>query len=236
LAASGHDLVLVARDAARLEELARDLSARHGVTAEVLSADLTDTAALAVVEKRCAAGVDLLVNNAGFGAPGLFAQAPVGPEAAQVALHAEAVLRLTRAALPPMLERGSGAVVNVASVAGLIPAVSTPAYGGTKAFEVFFTESLAEQLRGTGVRAMALCPGLTHTEFHERAGMDMSRSSGWWWLSAERVVDTALRDLARGRVLSIPGRRYRALVALAGVLPRSVVRRVAGRVAVQRRR
>jgi hypothetical protein len=236
LAASGHDLVLVARDGDRLRGLADRLSARYGGRADVLVADLTVPAALAEVEARCAAGLTILVNNAGFGTTGRFAERPIGPEAAQVQLHCAAVLRLTHAALPHMLAQGRGAVVNVASVAGLVPAISAPTYGATKAFEVFFTESLAAQLRGTGVRVQALCPGLTRTEFHERAQQDVGSSPGWVWLSAERVVDESLRALARGTVVCIPSRRYRALVALASIAPRGSVRRVAGGLAQARQR
>ncbi|HZG95723.1 MAG TPA: SDR family oxidoreductase [Mycobacteriales bacterium] len=236
LAASGHDLVLVARDGDRLRALAGRLTGRYGGRADVLVADLTEPGELATVERRCAAGVTILVNNAGFGTTGRFVERPVGPEAAQVQLHCAAVLRLTHAALPAMLGQGHGAVVNVASVAGLIPAVSAPTYGATKAFEVFFSESLAEQLRGSGVRIQALCPGLTRTEFHDRAEQDVGSSPGWVWLSAERVVDESLRALARGTVVCVPGRRYRALVAGAAVLPRSGARRLAGALAQRRSR
>jgi hypothetical protein len=229
-------VVLVARDGDRLRHLAGRLSERYGGGADVLVADLTVPAQLADVEARCAAGVTVLVNNAGFGTTGQFADRPVGPETAQVELHCTAVLRLTHAALPSMLAQGHGAVVNVASVAGLIPGVSAPTYGASKAFEVFFTESLAEQLRGSGVRVQALCPGLTRTEFHERAAQDVTRSPSWAWLNAERVVDESLRALVRGPVVCIPGRRYRALVALASLPPRGSVRRVAAVLAATRRR
>ncbi|MFL6139462.1 MAG: SDR family NAD(P)-dependent oxidoreductase [Frankiaceae bacterium] len=238
LAARGHDLVLVARDGARLESLAAELRSAHGVAVESLAADLTDPAGRGTVEARLADAerpVELLVNNAGFGTAGQFWVAPVEGEEAQVMLHVLATLRLTHAALPGMVARRRGAVLNVSSTAGLLPGAAGPTYGATKAFQAFFSESLAMQLGRHGVRVMALCPGFTRTEFHQRGRMDVSSLPSFAWLSAERVVAEALRDLDRGRVMSIPSRRYRWAVASAALLPRSLVRRVAAFVASGRR-
>ncbi|MHA6764580.1 SDR family NAD(P)-dependent oxidoreductase [Streptacidiphilus sp. PAMC 29251] len=219
LAQDGLDLVLVARDADRLADTAAALAEEFGVGAEVLSADLATDAGIAAVEARLTdpeRPVDLLVNNAGIGFRDGFLKVPLAEELTMVKLHIEAVLRLTTAAVPGMRERGRGYVINVASVAAFVPRGT---YGASKAWVVQFTQGAARDLVGTGVRLLALCPGFTHTEFHQRAGLDMSDLNGWMWLSAEQVVDEALRDLARGRTVSVPSRRYKAVVAAARKAP-----------------
>ncbi|WP_406087970.1 SDR family NAD(P)-dependent oxidoreductase [Kitasatospora purpeofusca] len=219
LARSGYGLVLVARDTARLEGSAAELRGKFGVEVEVLTADLATDKGIADVEARLADDarpVDLLVNNAGFGNRGAFSTVPLQDELDMLKVHVEAVLRLTTAALPGMRERGRGAVVNVASVAAFLPRGT---YGASKAWVVSFTQGVMRDLDGTGVRLMALCPGFTHTEFHERAGMGTGNIPSWGWLSAERVVEEAMRDLARGRSVSVPSKRYKAAVAIARVLP-----------------
>ncbi|MER5636882.1 SDR family oxidoreductase [Kitasatospora sp. NPDC002227] len=219
LAKDGRDLVLVARDTARLEGTAAELGKAYGVTVETLTADLATETGIAAVEDRLRDDerpVDILVNNAGFGHKGAFLAVPVEDELAMVKVHIEAILRLTTAAVPGMRSRGFGGIVNVASVAAFLPRGT---YGASKAWVVSFTQGIARDLEGSGVRLLALCPGFTRTEFHERAGMGTSNIPAWTWLSAERVVDEALRDLARGRSLSVPGKRYRALVTLARLLP-----------------
>ncbi|MDH6133481.1 short-subunit dehydrogenase [Kitasatospora sp. MAA4] len=219
LAKDGHDLVLVARDTGRLEASAADLHKEYGVQTEVLTADLATEAGIAAVEERLLDGsrpVGILINNAGFGNRGAFLTVPLQEELDMLKVHVEAVLRLTTAALPGMRERGFGGVVNVASVAAFLPRGT---YGATKSWVVNFTQGVMRDLTGTGVRMMALCPGFTRTEFHERAGMGTSNIPAWGWLSAERVVDEALRDLAHGRTLSVPGKRYKLVVAVARLLP-----------------
>ncbi|MEU3560094.1 SDR family oxidoreductase [Kitasatospora sp. NPDC006786] len=219
LARSGYQLVLVARDTERLERAAADLHGRYGIEAEVLAADLATDEGIGAVEARLADAarpVDLLVNNAGFGNKGAFGTVPLQDELAMLKVHIEAILRLTTAALPGMRERGRGAIVNVASVAAFLPRGT---YGASKAWVVSFTQGVLRDLGGTGVRMMALCPGFTRTEFHQRAGMGTGNIPSWSWLSAERVVDEAMRDLARGRSVSVPGKRYKAAVAIARVLP-----------------
>ncbi len=143
-------------------------------------------------------------------------------------VHVEAVLRLTGAALPGMIERGRGGVVNVASVAAFLPRGT---YGASKAWVVSFTQGAARDLGDSGVRLMALCPGFTRTEFHQRAGMGTSNIPAWGWLSAERVVNEAMRDLARGRSLSVPGKRYKLVVALARLLPSGGLGKVSSKAA-----
>lgn len=231
LARAGHDVVLVARDTARLAETAEKLSAEYGVVAEPLTADLSTDAGIAAVEARLAdptRPVDLLVNNAGFGNKGAFPTVPLQGELDMLKVHVEAVLRLTSAALPGMRERGRGGIINVASVAAFLPRGT---YGASKAWVVSFTQGAARDLGDSGVRLMALCPGFTRTEFHQRAGMGTSNIPAWGWLSAERVVSEAMRDLARGRSLSVPGKRYKVVVAVARLLPSGKLGKVSSKAA-----
>jgi len=238
LAAEGYDLVIVARTRDRLKEVATELSERHGVTVTPMTADLSTTRARKRVEDRLADEdhpIDLLVNNAGFGTRGAFAETDVDLLQAQLDLNVATVLRLTRAALPGMLARRRGAVVNVSSVAGFFPATG-PTYAATKAWVTTFSEGMAANLTGTGVRIMALCPGFTKTEFHDRAGDNMSDLPDALWLNADRVVADCLRDLRRGRPRSVPGVAYKAILAVPRLLPRALLRRFETRVAGGRNR
>jgi hypothetical protein len=230
LAARGNDLVLVARDDARLDTLAGRLAREHGVAAVPLAADLADDAGLAVVEARVRddASIDLLVNNAGMGTYGRFADLPVEREAYEIRLNVLAVVRLTHAALAGMRARGHGAVVNVSSLAGYQPDPSSATYGATKAFLNSFTQAVHEELRGSGVHVMVVCPGYTHTEFHERAGLGPTHIPELMWQSSDDVVAAALRDLDRRRAVSIPGALNKTLGALSSVAPAGISRRVAG--------
>lgn len=223
LAAEGHNLVLVARDAKRLHEQATELHDRHGIEAEVLTADLSRDDGIEAVERRLAdrkSAVDLLVNNAGFGNKGRFLEVSMADELTMLKVHCEAVLRLTSAAAGAMRERGRGGVVNVASVAAFVPRGT---YGASKAWVVQFTQGAARDLAGSGVRLMALCPGFVRTEFHERAGMGTDNIPGWMWLDADKLVSTALSDLARGKTLSIPDPRYKVLMGVVKLAPRGLL-------------
>ncbi|MFG2195301.1 SDR family NAD(P)-dependent oxidoreductase [Streptomyces sp. NPDC048639] len=229
LAADGHNLMLVARDVDRLREQATELHDRHGIEAEVLSADLSEEKGIASVEARLADRrhpVDLLVNNAGFGNKGRYLQVPMADELRMLKVHCEAVLRLTSAAAEGMQERGRGGVVNVASVAAFVPRGT---YGASKAWVVQFTQGAARDLAGSGVRLMALCPGFVRTEFHERAGMGTDNIPGWMWLDADKVVTAAMQDLARGKPVSIPDARYKTLLGLAKLTPRGVLSGISSR-------
>ncbi|MEU3740678.1 SDR family oxidoreductase [Streptomyces sp. NPDC032198] len=229
LAGDGHNLILVARNTERLREQATELHDRHGIEAEVLTADLATDDGIAAVEKRLSDrrnAVDLLVNNAGFGNKGQYLEVPIEDELTMLKVHCEAVLRLTSAATASMRERGRGGVVNVASVAAFVPRGT---YGASKAWVVQFTQGAAKDLAGSGVRLMALCPGFVRTEFHERAGMGTSNIPKWMWLDADKLVAAALDDLARGKSLSIPDPRYKALMGVVKVTPRALLGGVTSR-------
>ena len=230
LARDGRDLVLVARDRERLDAAAL----RHraaGVAVEVLPADLSVAEERDRVVARLsdvdAVPVDLLINNAGYTATATDDPLSVGGPVLQRQLdvNVTSVLRLTVAAVPGMIDRGRGAVINVSSIAGFLPGRGS-VYGADKAWVTSFTEAVAASLTGTGVRALALCPGFVRTEFHQRAGMDVGRRRGPFWLSAESVVEECLADLAKGKVVSVPSPQYKAVVAIVDLLPRSLVRRL----------
>jgi uncharacterized protein len=229
LAGDRYDLILVARDAERLEKRAAELRA-DGVTVEVLSADLADREQLRRVEDRLAdpsRPVDLLVNNAGHGLRTPFLGSAVEDEQRMLDVLVTAVLRLSHAAAPGMRRRGTGAVINVSSVAGFVPGGT---YGAAKAWVTSFTEGLAAELAGSGVRALALCPGYTRTEFHRRAALNVAAIPGFLWLDADRLVAAAMRDLARDAVVSVPGAAYATVAVVTRLLPRRVLRRfTAGR-------
>ncbi|MFJ9545684.1 SDR family NAD(P)-dependent oxidoreductase [Streptomyces erythrochromogenes] len=228
-AAKGCDLVLVARDKDRLDDVAGALAREYGTASEVLPADLLDAGGLAAVAERLAdraRPVDILVNNAGFGLPAPFPYSPVEDEERMLDLLVKVPLRLTHAVLPGLRERRRGAVVNVSSVAGLLP---TGTYGAAKAWVTAFSESLRVDMEPYNVRVLAVVPGFTRTEFQERAGMDVSALRDAVWLEPEAVVEQALRDLALRRPVSITGRRYQAYALAARHLPRAFVARTMAR-------
>lgn len=226
LAEEGSDLVLVARDRPRLEALAAELADGPDISVEVLDADLaTDAGSAAVMARLADPGrpVELLVNNAGFGLNQPFVGGDLAAEDRLLDVLVRATMRLTHSALPGMVERGSGVIINVSSIAGWVPAGT---YGAAKAWVTTFTEGLAGELAGTGVSATALCPGFTRTEFHERAQMEVTDIPGWAWLDARRVAQDGLRDARAGRAVSVPSTRYGAVSMVAQYVPRPLVRRV----------
>lgn len=228
LAEDGHDLVLVARDEARLAELAEELRAAHGVEVEVLPADLADRGSLALVERRLAdrdRPVDLLVNNAGFGLKGRFLDNDIETEQAMLEVLVTAVLRLSHAALGAMTERGSGGIINVSSVAAFLPRGS---YSAAKAWVNSFSEWAANEYRDRGVTVTVLCPGFTRTEFHERMGVSRDSAPAFMWLDADELVATALGDFEKGRTFSIPSARYKAITTVARVVPSGLLQRFQG--------
>ena len=235
LAARGHDLLLVARDRGRLDALAAELRQRHRVGAEVAQADLSAEGEIVGLAARLRDGEPpaLLVNNAGFGTRGVLAEGDPERQAAMLRLHTLAPLRLSMAVLPGMVRRGHGAIVNVSSVASFVYSPGNANYCATKAYLTTLTEGLAEELRGTGVQAQALCPGFTRTEFHQRMQAGTGDQPAFSWLSARRVVEESLGCLDRGGpVVCVPGAGYKVLVPLIRLAPRRAI----GWIARRRRR
>ncbi len=219
LAAQGHDLVLVARNASRLAETAEDFRRQYGISAEVLPADLTqDDDVAAVVERLedATRPVGILVNNAGIGLLHNFEDNDAAEEKKHLKLHVETSMLLSHAALKGMLARGEGRIINVASVAAFLPRGT---YSAAKAWLVSFSRWANLAYRKRGIKVTAVCPGFTHTEFHDRMGMDKSVAPSWTWLRAERVVQEGLADNERGKAVSIPSKRYKVLAAVAKVAP-----------------
>lgn len=228
LAARGHDLILVARDEERLRDEAEALTSRYGVHVDVLAADLVDRDQLALVEARVAdtaRPVELLVNNAGFGLKGRFADNDVEAEQAMLDVLVTAVMRLSHAALRAMAPRGRGGIINVSSVAAYLPRGS---YSAAKSWVNSFGEWAHHEYADAGIVVTTLCPGFTKTEFHER--MDVSRGSApsFLWLDADELVATALRDHGRGRAFSVPGAQYKAVRALVRAVPTRVLQTFQG--------
>jgi short-subunit dehydrogenase len=234
LAAEGYDLVLIARRLAALEQLAAEIRSKSSVSVEAVAADLTRDEDVAGVARKLAAleGLTLLVNNAGFGSRGLFFEADPQQQDDMYRLHVLATERLTRSALPGMVGRRAGGVINVASVAGFLQSPGNISYCSTKAWMISFTQGLHMELQSIGspVTVQALCPGYTYTEFHDTMGVDRSKiMSPSWWYSADFVVAESLRGLKRRKLMVVPGMRYRAVVAIAKFLPLSLLLNAAAR-------
>jgi short-subunit dehydrogenase len=211
LSARGSDLVLVARRADRLEALAADLPTK----AEVIACDLaTDAASLPARVAELGLDVDLLINNAGFGTHGRFWEIDDGRDAEMVRLNCEAVVVLTRAFLPAMIERGGGGVITVASTAGFQPLPYEATYAGSKAFALNFSDALHAELKGTGVRCLAVNPGPVQTEWQEIAGIEESHIPPGM-ISAERCVKEALAAYDRGSRSLVPGTMFRWMMRAA---------------------
>jgi short-subunit dehydrogenase len=239
----GH-IVLVARRRDRLQKLAAELDAQHGTRTEVLVADLGDPDDLARVADRLhgpggGVPIDLLVNNAGVGAAGEFSTAALPGVDQQIAVNLVAVVHLCHAALAPMIERGHGAVMNISSLSSYQPAPAGATYAATKAFVNLFSDSLYEELRGTGVTITAVLPGYTRTQFHDRdraaRGVDASYDEfnsipDFAWLSAEAVADAAVVATAQGKARCIPGLGYRLLAGVVTPIPPSARRWLMGRI------
>jgi short-subunit dehydrogenase len=227
LATQGYNLILVARRADRLAQMASKLESGNGIRVEVLPADLVLDADLAKVESRITgeSHLELLVNNAGFGVLGNFFQSEREPQDRMHRLHVLATLRLTHAALPGMVARGRGGIVNVSSVAAFATAPGGVSYSATKAWMNSFSEGLALELKcaGSPVRVQALCPGFTITDFHEAANIDRKTIPESWWMSAEDVVAASLKGLESGKTVVVPGLLYKAVVLLTKLLPRALL-------------
>jgi short-subunit dehydrogenase len=230
LALRGHDLVLVARRADRLDAAASGLALAHGITVEPLAADLGTPAGVATVAARLtddARPVDLLVNNAGVGTSGRFWELPVEGEVAVVTLNVVTLVQLTHAALGPMVERNSGGVINVSSLGAYQPVPLNATYGATKSFVSSFTNAVREELRATKVKLMAVAPGFTHTEFQEHS-INPRGLPDFVWQSPDTVAAAAMRAYDRGRTVCITGAVNVVAAAASSVMPAAVTRRVSG--------
>lgn len=233
LAERGHDLVLVARNADALRALATELET-NGRAVEVLPADLTDAEELATVEARIAAGgageqpIDVLVNNAGFGTTGRFHELAVDRLSDEISLNVTALMRLAHAALPSMVERRTGSIVNISSIAGFQPTPNTATYGATKAFVTSFSVALHAEYRARGVKVLCVAPGATRTEWQARAGFDEGSVPSFAWQSADEVAVGSLRALDAGRALFTSGLPNKFIAAGSHLAPRSVIARIVG--------
>jgi short-subunit dehydrogenase len=223
LAGQGYDLLLIARRGDRLQMLADDLSRPHGIAAAVHEADLSTEDGIASTAARLAAEerLHLLVNNAGFGTVGRFHELDAAAHTAMHRVHMDATMRLSHAALPGMVARNAGAIVNVASVAGFLRSPANVSYCATKAWINAFTEGLYLELAGlrSNVTVQALCPGFTYTEFHDVVGIDRAQIPKWLWMPADFVVDASLAAIPSRKLYVIPGLKYRVIVAVVTKMP-----------------
>lgn len=227
LADQGHDLIMVARDTERLTTYAGELAAARAITARAVTADLaTDDGMAKIAALVESEQPDLLVNNAGLSLNKAFTRSTVEDEERLLGVNVRAVMRLTHAAAPMMVARKSGAVINVSSVSGFGAVMAGSTYPASKAWVTNFSESIDLLVRKQGVRVLALCPGYTRTEFHQRQGIDTSKMPAGLWLTPERVVREALRDLAKGKSISIPSARYKFAVFAMRHLPRRIYQKV----------
>src|SRR5262245_30385931 len=230
LARDGMHVGLVARRSDRLDTLAGELRAAHGVEADVLPTDLAKPGAVATlvneVERR-GLEVDWLVNNAGFGTVGLFHALPLARELEEIALNVEALVELTGRLLPAMVRRRRGVVMNVASIGAYTPSPQMATYTATKAFVLSFSEAIAVELADTGVRVLCVCPGVTRTEFQERANVETGHVPAFLQQSAEQVADEAVRAVGRGPVV-VNGMLNRVRVTISKFVPHGVLVRAAG--------
>jgi uncharacterized protein len=229
LAARGDDLVLVARNADRLSDMATELKERYSVSIETIVADLAvRNDVLGVAERLTSVErpIDLLVNNAGFGVRAKLTDPDTTPHEYAIDVMVRAVLMLSAAAGRAMRQRGAGTIINVSSTAGF---VTMGSYSAIKAWVRFYTEGLANELHGTGVKVTALCPGWVRTEFHERAEINAGSIPSQLpqlWLDADRLVADCLDDAAAGKVISIPSKRFKVLIAICEHLPHRAIRAV----------
>jgi short-subunit dehydrogenase len=224
LAEQGYNLVLVSRTEETLEHVAKELRKHYSCKVEVLPADLTRATDRKRVAERIQNEkfpIDFLVNNAGIGLNKKFTSNDVKQEKYLLDLLVVAVLELSHAAATAMKARGNGSIIVISSVAGFIPGGT---YSAAKAWTTAFAEGLNAELSTSGVRVMALCPGFTHTEFHQRAGITKSSIPDFLWLNVNDLVRTAFNDFARGEVVSVPNWKYKALVIFVKLLPRDLAR------------
>ena len=235
LASKGYDLVLVARDKKRLQERATSLSKKYKINVEVLQADLSVPAQLARVEKRLSNSkkpIEVLVNNAGFGIKDSFLVSSIEDELLLIDVLARAPMQLMHAVLPQMISRDSGTIINNSSVASFIAGGT---YSAAKSYLTVHTESLHTELSKTNLKISALCPGFTHTEFHQRGKMKMSGLPNFMWLEADRVVAESWKAAQAGKAICIPGWQYKILSTIARFGPRPMVRKLGIKIRARQR-
>ena len=234
LAARGDDLVLVARNADRLSEMATELKERYAIGVETIAADLAVRDEVIGIAERLTSAerpIDMLINNAGFGVRTRLTDPDTTPHEHAIDVMIRAVLILGAAAGRTMRQRGSGTIINVSSTAGY---VAMGNYSAIKAWVTTYTEGLANELHGTGVNVTALCPGWVRTEFHERANINVRAIPDLLWLDADRLVADCLQDAAAGKVISIPSKRYKLLITIFEHLPHRTLRAVSRRLTAAR--
>ena len=233
LAAKDFNLVLVARDEARLHERAAGLKEKFGAESVVIVADLATEAGCAKVEDYIRANeIEVLINNAGFGINKAFTISDLAKEEEVLKVLVRTPMRLMHVVLPAMKERNSGVVINVSSVASFI---AGGAYSASKAYLTVLSESLSTELSATNIKVSALCPGFTRTEFHQRGRMKMAGLPNFMWLNSDVLVAKAWKDAVAGKPVSIPGWQYKTLVGIISLLPRSIVRRLGMNLRVKQR-
>ena len=233
LAAEGFDLVLIARDEARLHERAAGLKEKYGAESVVIVADLATEAGCAKVEDYIRTHeIEVLINNAGFGINKAFTMSDLDKEEEVLKVLVRTPMRLMHVALPAMKERNSGIVINVSSVASFI---AGGAYSASKAYLTVLSESLSTELSATNIKVSALCPGFTRTEFHQRGRMKMAGLPNFMWLNSDVLVAKSWKDAVAGKPVSIPGWQYKVLVGLISLVPRAIVRRLGMNLRVKQR-
>ena len=235
LASKGYDLVLVARDKKRLQERAKSLSKKYKINVEILQADLSVPAQLARVEKRLSNSkkpIEVLINNAGFGIKDSFLVSSIEDELLLIDVLARAPMQLMHAVLPQMISRDSGTIINNSSVASFIAGGT---YSAAKSYLTVHTESLHTELSKTNIKISVLCPGFTHTEFHQRGKMKMSGLPNFMWLEADRVVAESWKAAQAGKAICIPGWQYKILSTIARFGPRPMVRKLGIKIRARQR-
>jgi short-subunit dehydrogenase len=233
LAREGFNIVLVARDLERMKERAATLESQFNVQTAIVQADLATDDGCAKVEKYITDNqIEVLINNAGFGINKAFSMSELNSEQQLLDVLVRTPMRLMHTVIPQMKARNSGSIVNVSSVAGWIAGGT---YSAAKSYLTVLSESLHTELRGTGIKISALCPGFTRTEFHERGRMRMNGLPNFMWLSADRVVSQAWKENQNGKVLSVPGWQYLILSTVSRFGPRPLVRKLGMNVRVRQR-
>ncbi len=231
LAREGNDLILVARDTERLQTKAKELRSAHNIEVEIITADLATEDGIKSVESRLTNSdrpIEIVINNAGIGMKGSFVDNTTDTHDHMLSVNVRAVLRLSHVTITQMVERGHGDLINVASVAAYTPSFrSSATYSASKAFVITLTEGIAAATRHTGIRVSAVCPGFVRSEFHSRQGISMTKLPRFMWLEPEFVVDVALREMRKGRVISVPALPYKVIVALGGLMAPNLIRKIA---------